>query len=209
MLQAMSIDATTPATRLWLAHHHAHETERCVTVRGRHVCRRCSVLYPAALAALALSLLGLHWPAGADGLLLWVLPAPAVAEFIGEHLGRLSHDSRRLRWLTLLAAPALGRGFARYLEHPGDRLWWNVVATYVLLGVAAVVAAQWRRAEAKAAAVYPRYELMPSDPSSSAASTTSSGAASSPVSVSAASPASASPSAPASASASSSSAGPM
>jgi hypothetical protein len=174
----VTVDATSPAAtptgRLWLAHHHAHQTERCVTVRGRHVCRRCSVLYPAALVVLGLSLLGVHWPAGIDGILLWVLPAPAVAEFIGEHLGRVSHDAQRLRWLTLLAAPALGRGFARYLEHPGDRLWRNVVATYVLLGIASMVAAQWRHAEARAAAVIPRYELLPSEPSSDATAPSSS-----------------------------------
>jgi hypothetical protein len=179
----VTLETTSPTSRLWLAHHHAHQTERCVTVRGRHVCRRCSVLYPAALAVLGLSLLGLHWPAGLDGILLWVLPAPAVAEFIGEHLGRVSHDARRLRWLTLLAAPALGRGFARYLEHPGDRLWWNVVATYVLLGIASMVAAQWRHAEARAAAVIPRYEMLPSSPSD--ASTASSVASSASVSASA------------------------
>jgi len=48
MVLVMSLDATTPATRLWLAHHQAHQRDRCVTVRGRHVCRRCSLLYPAA-----------------------------------------------------------------------------------------------------------------------------------------------------------------
>ena len=179
MVLDVTLQTIAPTSRLWLSHHQAHQSERCVTVRGRHVCRRCAVLYPAALVVLGLSLLGLHWPAGLDGVLLWALPAPAVAEFIGEHLGRVSHDAKRLRWLTVLAAPALGRGFARYLEHPGDRLWWNVVATYVLLGVAAVVAAQWRHAEARAAAVVPRYEMLPSEPSSDASAVSSSASASS------------------------------
>jgi hypothetical protein len=83
MVLFVTLDATTPTSRLWLAHHHAHQIERCVTVRGRHVCRRCSLLYPAALVVLALSAVGLHWPAGLDAILLWTLPAPAVAEFIG------------------------------------------------------------------------------------------------------------------------------
>jgi hypothetical protein len=180
MHPAMSLDATAPVTRLWLAHHHPAQYERCVPLGRHRVCRRCAVLYPTAVVVMALSLAGLHWPALLDSALLWLLPAPAVAEFVGEHLGVVRHHPRRLVGLTLLAAPALGRGFARYLAHPGDRLWWNVVATYVLFGVAAAVIAQWRHSEARATAV-PRYELLPSAPSS-AVSTTA--AASSPSAIS-------------------------
>jgi hypothetical protein len=46
--------------------------------------------------------------------------------------------------LSLLAAPAVGVGLARYLESPGDALFWTVVGLYAL-ACAAPVVIRWRR----------------------------------------------------------------
>ncbi len=124
---------------IWLTHHHPAHHDRCLVVAGRRVCRRCLVLYPIAFCVMAASLAGVHWPGSWDGLLMLVLPAPAIAEFVAEHTGRLSHRPRRQVALTLVAAPALGRGLARYLETPADRLWWTMVVGYGLVGLAATL----------------------------------------------------------------------
>ena len=38
-------------TPMWLSHHWPSDYDRCAVVAGRHVCRRCLVLYPLALVA--------------------------------------------------------------------------------------------------------------------------------------------------------------
>lgn len=124
---------------MWLSHHYPGDYHRCVRIGWRHVCRRCLWFYPACFAVTALSLVGVSWPAGADPVLLWLLPAPVVAEWWGEHLGRIRYSPRRQVLLSLLAAPAVGRGFARYLEAPGDRLFWSVVVAYAVICAAALV----------------------------------------------------------------------
>ena len=42
---------------------------------------------------------------------------------------------------TVLLAVAMGRGFARYVENPGDLLFWGIVLVYGGLCVATVL---WR-----------------------------------------------------------------
>lgn len=49
--------------------------------------------------------------------------------------------------LTLLAAPALGRGFARYLRQPSDRLFWNMVLLFGGAALFALLATRRRRAQ--------------------------------------------------------------
>ena len=113
---------------LVLAHHPPEAYERCIVVDGRHVCRRCSVLYPIAFAMLGLSLAGLHWPASLDRLLLLALPLPVVLEFVLEQLGLIRYAPRRQVVVTAIAALALGQGFARYLAHGRDGIFWKMVA---------------------------------------------------------------------------------
>jgi hypothetical protein len=122
---------------LLLSHHRPEEHDRCFRLGGQLVCRRCAVLYPLAVLTAALSLAGLHWPAAWDGTLLYLLPLPVTLEFLFERLGSLRYRPGRQLALTVLAAPALGRGFARYLHHPGDRLFLNMV---LLLGGAGLFA---------------------------------------------------------------------
>jgi hypothetical protein len=120
-------------TPLWLSHHHPDQHDRCARVGRHRVCRRCLWFYPACFATAWLSLAGVHWPASWDPWLLWLLPVPVVAEWWGEHLGRLRYSARRQVALSLLAAPAVGRGLGRYLPHPGDRLFWAVVVAYAVV----------------------------------------------------------------------------
>jgi hypothetical protein len=123
---------------VWLAHHWPEDYDRCVVVAGRHVCRRCLVLYPLALAVMLLALGGARPSGSGEVAVLVLLPVPAVVEFVAEHLGALRYSPRRQVAVTVPLGVALGTGFARYLERPTDPLCWAVVAGYggLCLGVA-------------------------------------------------------------------------
>lgn len=112
---------------MWLSHHDDGHLARCVVIGGRPVCRRCAILYPIALLVMAGVRGGLAIPTW----VMFVLPLPAVAEFIGETLG-LSYLAKRQVLLTAIAAPALGIGFARAVENPADVALWSMVALCVV-----------------------------------------------------------------------------
>lgn len=118
---------------MWLSHHWPEDYDRCALIGRRHVCRRCLWFYPACLTTMTLALAGLRWPVELDGWLVAMLPVPVVIEWWGEHLGLIRYSAARQVTLTLIAAPAVGVGLARYLESPGDTLFWVVVATYAVL----------------------------------------------------------------------------
>lgn len=128
-----------------LAHHPPAAYDRCIRIGGRPVCRRCAVLYPVAFLTTALALLGVAWPARWDPTLLYLLPLPVTLEFVLERFGSLRYRPARQLALTLLAAPALGRGFARYLLNPGDRLFWGMVALFGGASLLALLATRPRR----------------------------------------------------------------
>jgi hypothetical protein len=117
-------------TPMWLSHHWPSEYDRCVRMGGKHVCRRCLVLYPMAAAAAALAAGGLTWPSRLDVWFCWLLPLPAVLEFCGEHLGWFRYAFRRQVVLTFALAIACGKLYERYLHHTRDRLTWSIVITY-------------------------------------------------------------------------------
>lgn len=126
-------DANTARQPLWLTHHAAEQHERCALI-GRHlVCRRCLVSYPTAIVAMVAGLAGLHWPMSVDPVLLWALPAPAILDFVAEHLVRSPYNAQRQSILSAIAAVAFGRGLSRYLLEPGDSLFWSVAITYSLV----------------------------------------------------------------------------
>jgi len=137
-------------TPLWLSHHWPHDFDRCIEVRGRMVCRRCAVLYPVALVSAAV-LAAAPWPARLDPWLVWLLPFPAFAEFVAEHLGWLRPSPRRLVALTVPLAVASGRLYVRYLDDPGDPVPFAVIFGYGLVCVAAVLASARRRPATDAA----------------------------------------------------------
>ena len=64
-------------TPLWLSHHDPGAYDRCVVVAGRHVCRRCLVLYPLAFVVLVVAQ-GSGWSGPTEALALVALPLPAV-----------------------------------------------------------------------------------------------------------------------------------
>jgi hypothetical protein len=124
-----------------LAHHDPEHYERCVRIGDRHVCRRCLVLYPLAFAVAAAALLAGREPTSLDAVWLLALPIPAVVEFCLEHLGRIPYRAVRQIAVTVPLAFALGLGFARYLDDPGDLLFWAMVLVY---GGICVAVMAWR-----------------------------------------------------------------
>lgn len=121
---------------LLLSHHPPSQYDRCLRVGRYHVCRRCAVLYPLAFVVALASVLGAHWPATWDSTLLFLLPLPVTLEFAIERFGGIRYAPRRQMLLTVIAAPAFGRGLARYALHPTDRLFWGMV---LLFGGAALL----------------------------------------------------------------------
>ena len=133
-----------PVRPLWLSHHHEDQLDRCAVVGGYRVCRRCAWFWPAVAAWMVAALVGARWPDVADPVLLVVLPVPVVVEWWLEQLDVVRYSPLRQVLLSLLAAPAIGVGLARYLESPTDRLFWSVVAVYAVVCAVPVVI-RWRR----------------------------------------------------------------
>jgi hypothetical protein len=115
---------------IWLSHHTTEQADRCTIIGGRHVCRRCLWLWPLTFAVMAVSMTVGLWPESYDDVLLTLLPLPAVVEFLGDVRGRFEYSARRQMLTAIPLAAALGRGFARYLEDPGDELFWNMALVY-------------------------------------------------------------------------------
>ncbi len=87
--------------------------------------------------------------AGWAAVLFVLLPLPALGEVVAEQIGWLAPSPRRLVALTIPLGVGLGFGFARYLESPGDLLFWSVAIGYALVGLVALVL-RWRH-DARAA----------------------------------------------------------
>ena len=121
----------TPTIRsVWLSHHQPDQLDRCAVIGGRHVCRRCLLLWPLTFVAFGLALAGIKWPRSADDLLLVLLPLPAAFEFVLEHAGRWPYRRGVQAAVTVPLAAALGVGLDRYVHRPGDTLFWSVVVVY-------------------------------------------------------------------------------
>lgn len=119
-----------------LSHHLPHEHDRCVVIAGRHVCRRCLVLYPLAFAVMFLALGGTTWPERLDPALLLGLPIPVTVEFVGEKLGLLRYSARRQVLFTAIAAPALGTGLGQHILSPFPK--WFLIMVLVHGGTCAL-----------------------------------------------------------------------
>ncbi len=115
---------------MWLAHHFPDSYDRCVVLAGRHVCRRCLVLYPLAFSVMFLTMSVAPASTEADRILMILLPLPAVIEFTLEHLGFIEYRPTRQVLVSMPLAVALGRGFAIYVNHPTSILFWGVVGIY-------------------------------------------------------------------------------
>ena len=144
--------ATARATHtLWLSHHWPDEYERCAVIGRRHVCRRCLVLYPLAIAAMIASLAGFQpWPERLDAWFIWLLCIPATLDFLAEKLRDVPYDPRRQVVVTALTAVALGRGLAHELDDRWSWLFWGPVLVYGGIWFAAAVVKMQRTMFAEA-----------------------------------------------------------
>jgi hypothetical protein len=128
---------TSLSTPLWLSHHPPAEYDRCVLVGRHHVCHRCLLIWPVAGLAMFLALAGVRWPTILDWPLLILLPVPATAEFVLEHLGRVRYSRALQAPLTIPMAVGLGVGFERYLRNQADVLFWGCAVGYSAIWFAA------------------------------------------------------------------------
>ncbi|NLA34406.1 MAG: hypothetical protein GX868_01820 [Actinobacteria bacterium] len=124
-------------TPMWLAHHHRSERHKCVTIAGRHVCRRCLVLYPLSVVVAVASLAG--WLGGSlDVWVLWLVPIPLVIDWVAEHLAWVRHSPRRQVAVTALAAWPFGLALARHAVDP-----FETHATAAILLYGAICLGSW------------------------------------------------------------------
>lgn len=137
--------APEDVTPLWLSHHWPGDYDRCAVVAGRHVCRRCLVLYPITFVVLAAAVLGARLPSGLELAGYAVLPLPALVDFVLEHLGLVRPAPRRLVVVTVPLGVGLGLGFARYVHAPGDPWFWLITFGYLTVaGAAWATGRRWR-----------------------------------------------------------------
>jgi hypothetical protein len=133
---------------MWRTHHWPEEYDRCTTIAGRPVCRRCLTLYPAAIAVGIAFLLGWSlWPAAADPWLIWALCLPATADFVLEQTGTVDYSVRRQVLTTALLAPAVGRGLGYELTDSWSWEFWGPVLTFCTLWFVAATAGPLRHNE--------------------------------------------------------------
>ncbi len=117
---------------LWLAHHWPAEyAERCITVGGRPVCRRCATLYPLGLTlAFLFATSVIPWPAGIDPAAIWLLSIPATIAYCGEAIGLFGYRPSIQVATTLLAAVAFGRGLSYELLTRWSTEFWGPIAVF-------------------------------------------------------------------------------
>jgi hypothetical protein len=138
-------DPPVADTPMWLSHHWPDGYDRCAVIAGRHVCRRCLVLYPVALVTGIATSIGGWWPHGLDPWVLWLGPLAGTVEFVLDNLRAISYVALRQMVLSTGGAVAAGIGYVRYLDHHLDPLVWSVVAVYTTVCVAGVVVGARRR----------------------------------------------------------------
>ncbi len=129
---------------MWLSHHYPEDYDRCVLVGRTHVCRRCLVLYPVALLALAVAA-QFHRSTLIDALLGGLLPLPAVIDFTLENLDLVGYRPRRQLIVTAPLGVALGVGLDRYFRRHFDPLFWGLAIGYCAVCVVALILGARRR----------------------------------------------------------------
>ncbi len=132
-------DPPVADTPLWLSHHFPADYDRCAVIGGRHVCRRCLFMYPVALVAGIAAGAGFTWGSGLDAALIFLLPLPAVIDFVADNLGLVRYSARRQAILSAIGAVGAGKGYVRYLDDHTDPVVWSIVAVYVVICVGAAV----------------------------------------------------------------------
>lgn len=144
--EAERVEVPIADTSMFLSHHWPSRYDRCVQISGRHICRRCIILYPVAVLVAFATGAGLSWPTRYDPWVFWLLPLPGVIEFMLDALGAVGHRPIRQIVVSAMLAVAYGKILWRYSHHPGDGLVWAVVITDTSLCLFSVlVAAALRR----------------------------------------------------------------
>ena len=141
-------DGPKPDTPMILSHHFPDAYDRCVVIGGKHVCRRCLVLYPVALITGVAISLGSWWPDSLNAWVLWLFPLPGVVEFVLDNVGVIDYSPRRQMWLSAGGAVAAGVGYSMYIQNTFDSTVWTVVGVYTAICVAAVIVGSRKRAAA-------------------------------------------------------------
>ena len=141
---------------VWLSHHHIDQLDRCVVIRGRHVCRRCLTLYGISTVIAVLALAGLPpWPARLDTVMIWGLSIVGTAEFVSEQVGWTTYRPWRQVAATAVVALAFGRALAYELDDRWDWYFWGPILVFGTIWFVASRIGDRRRAstcEAEAAA---------------------------------------------------------
>lgn len=118
---------------MWLAHHWPeHYQERCIKVGKRHVCRRCSALYPLGiLTAVLFAATGFtFWPTEWDPTPIWLLSLPATVAYCGEALGLIPYRAKLQVATTIAAAFAFGHGLGYELLNRWSTEFWGPIAVF-------------------------------------------------------------------------------
>jgi hypothetical protein len=116
---------------MWLTHHWPEHYDRCAVIAGRHVCRRCLVLYPLTLTVAFATLAGLLlWPRSLDPELIWLLSIPGTIEYAAEQLGLLKYRARRQIAATALTAIPLGRGMSYEFDQRWSWYFWGPLLVF-------------------------------------------------------------------------------
>ena len=71
--------------------------------------------------------------------LMILLPIPTTVVFVLEQLAVLGYSSRRVIAGSVLFAPALGLGLARYMQNPTDKRFWGMVLLFGTPALAALI----------------------------------------------------------------------
>ena len=119
-----------------------------------HVCRRCAAMYPTALVVAVLQVRGVFGGPWSSGL-MWVLPLGVTAEWVLEHLGRVTYSPSRQVVVSLVASVSLGIGLGRHAVHPFEGPVVAAMATYV----AVCLSAWWAGTRRGSAAADPGAEI--------------------------------------------------
>ena len=94
----------------------------------------------AAMVATAVGI-GSAVPTTLRNVVVWLLPLPALADYVAETVGGRPYAPRRQAVATAVAAIAIGAGLAWEVAAPEDVSVWTMLACYGAMGVLATAAA--------------------------------------------------------------------
>jgi hypothetical protein len=127
---------------IWLTHHREHHHDRCATVAGHLVCRRCLALYPL-LFVVAVVVAGLG-PGRLASIIAWVAPIPATIEYLAVGARVLAYRPRRVVAVTVLAALGFGCAVAFHFVTPFESRFLGPAGVHAGLWLVGALLGAWR-----------------------------------------------------------------